>query len=626
MGRQSRGHVVAPSGERQRSWAIRFRAYGKRRFVTLGRTEEGWSRRRAERELRHILADVERGRWQPDEPAPPAAEPVPCPTFHEFASAWLRDGAPGWRPKTISDYRWALELHLLPYFARHRLADITIEEVDRYKAAKLREGKLGPNSINKTLTRLAQVLEVAVEYGHIERNPAKGKRRRVKGTEPRRSWVEPEQLPALIDAADIYLRPTIATLAGAGLRIGEAVALDWRDVKLGAGTLVVRESKTAAGEGREVDLPVGLREELATWRARSPRTAPNDPVFRQPRARRPALATDAAQRPSEARNGREGGQRQAESGGHRAHRQNLSALPTPHVRKPASGAAGRSGLHRRTAWTPRCPLHFPRLSASGKAARAVGRGAPGGVRQGARMGRARTGRRGGEGTGTGELARPRRVMLCLVTALTARVSRFGVESAARRAGLQPVLQLVPVHARDFPSQAVEQPHPVLVKMKSREGEFVDHLAEDHRLEHSGLAGLSRADGQKVLMPKELSQGSCRVELGRLEAKAGHVPKFGAIVFSNAISLRPSMRGKRRVEVGRNPLRHPSAISPSPNFAAAAHHRYWADANGALETGLPPPSRLATHPWTLAALLDSSLRVPLVLSAASLRRHRWHPVR
>lgn len=281
MARQSTGHVVAPSGERQRSWAIRFRAYDKRRFVTLGRSEDGWNRQRAERELRHVLADVERGIWQPDEPASAqaAAEPVPCPTFHEFASAWLHDGEPGWRPKTISDYRWALELHLLPYFARHRLADITIEEVDRYKAAKLREGKLAPNSINKTLTRLAQVLEVAAEYGHIERNPAKGKRRRVKGTEPRRSWVEPEQLPALVDVADPYLRPLIATLAGAGLRIGEAVALDWRDVKLGTGSLIVRESKTAAGEGREVDLPVGLREELATWRAQSPRTAPGDPVF-----------------------------------------------------------------------------------------------------------------------------------------------------------------------------------------------------------------------------------------------------------------------------------------------------------------------------------------------------------
>jgi integrase len=62
-------------------------------------------------------------------------------------------------------------------------------------------------------------------------------------------------------------------------RIGEAVALNWRDVKLGSATLIVREAKTAPGEGREVDLPVGLREELATWRARSPRTGPSEPVF-----------------------------------------------------------------------------------------------------------------------------------------------------------------------------------------------------------------------------------------------------------------------------------------------------------------------------------------------------------
>ena len=247
--------------------------------MTLGRSEDGWNRLRAERELRHILADVERGIWQPENPAPAPLESGVEPTFEEFATAWLRDGEPGWRPKTISDYRWALERHLLPHFGGHRLSEITAEEVDRYKANKLREGRLAPNAVNKTLTRLAQILELAVEYGHIERNPAKGRRRRAKCTEPRRSWVEPEQLGALLEAADPYMRPIIATLAGAGLRIGEAVALDWRDLTLGAGTLRVRESKTAAGEGREVDLAVGVREELAAWRARSPRTRPGDPLF-----------------------------------------------------------------------------------------------------------------------------------------------------------------------------------------------------------------------------------------------------------------------------------------------------------------------------------------------------------
>jgi integrase len=285
MARQATGQVIEPDGDRQRSWAIRFQAYGKRRFVTLGRPEEGWARERAERELRHVLADVERGIWQPDDPAPSPPEPDPEPTFHEFATAWLHDGEPGWRPRTIRDYRWVLELHLLPFFARHRLSEITVEEVDRYKAAKLREGKLAPNAINKTIIRLAQVLEVAVEYGKINRNPAKGKRRRVKGTEPKRSWVEPAQLPALLDASSRSLRPLLATLAGGGLRIGEAIALTWADVNLGTGTITVRESKTAAGEGRQVDLPIGLREELTTWRARSPAPGRSEPVFLSERSR-----------------------------------------------------------------------------------------------------------------------------------------------------------------------------------------------------------------------------------------------------------------------------------------------------------------------------------------------------
>jgi integrase len=279
MARPATGQVIAPDGKRQASWAIRFRANGKRQFLTLGRSEDGWNRLRAEHELRRILADVERGIWQPEDRLPAPLESGVEPTFEEFATAWLRDGEPGWRPRTISDYRWALERHLLPHFAAHRLSEITVEEVDRYKANKLREGRLAPNAVNKTLTRLAQILELAVEYGHIERNPAKGRRRRVKCTEPRRSWVEPEQFAALLETADPHMRPIIATLAGAGLRIGEAVALDWRDVALGAGTLTVRESKTAAGEGREVDLAVGVREELAAWRARSPRSRPGDPVF-----------------------------------------------------------------------------------------------------------------------------------------------------------------------------------------------------------------------------------------------------------------------------------------------------------------------------------------------------------
>ena len=66
-----------------------------------------------------------------------------------------------------------------------RRARIRLAERGRYRNFKVREGRLGPETINKTLTRLAQILEVAVEYELIGRNPAAGKRRRLKATKPR---------------------------------------------------------------------------------------------------------------------------------------------------------------------------------------------------------------------------------------------------------------------------------------------------------------------------------------------------------------------------------------------------------------------------------------------------------
>ena len=68
-------------------------------------------------------------------------------------------------------------------------------------------------------------------------------------------------------------------LAGAGLRVGEAVALDWSDVNLATGTVTVRDSKTDAGRGRRVDLPAGALGEVREWKARTPRPEAGDPVF-----------------------------------------------------------------------------------------------------------------------------------------------------------------------------------------------------------------------------------------------------------------------------------------------------------------------------------------------------------
>ena len=286
MPRRATGQVIEPQDER--AWAIRFRAYGKRRYLALGTSEDSWDRRRAEAELRHVLPDVERGIWRPYEPA--QAPQIPeAPTFHEFASEWLESREPELRPKTIKSYRWLLSGHLLPHLASMHLDQISPEDVDRYKAAKLREGALGPNQINKSLRLLAMVLDAAGDYGHIDavRNPARGRRRRVKRSTPNRPTVEPEQLPSLLDASR-KLQPMVATMAGAGLRNGETCGLDWPDFDPASGTLTVGESKTEAGI-RQVDLPDVLRKELTAYKLRTLRSS-EGPMFRNRKGQRQSVS------------------------------------------------------------------------------------------------------------------------------------------------------------------------------------------------------------------------------------------------------------------------------------------------------------------------------------------------
>jgi len=87
MGRPITGTVVKPTPKQPR-FALRFSAYGKRRYVTLGRPQDGWTEVMAERELAIVLRDVELGTWRPAEPDTPR-EPEAEVYFLPFAAAWL---------------------------------------------------------------------------------------------------------------------------------------------------------------------------------------------------------------------------------------------------------------------------------------------------------------------------------------------------------------------------------------------------------------------------------------------------------------------------------------------------------------------------------------------------------
>lgn len=316
MGRTADGQVITRRWKAGRGYALRFLAYGERHYLTLGLDSEGWTRKRADEELQNVLADVRRGIWVPPDRGRSQASdngdgPKSEPTFHRFSSEWLAGRRGEVTERTFEFYEWALTHHLLPYFANWRLSEIDVEAVDAYRRLKvgqaeqrkaaikrgaplLNDGEhplrpLSPASINKTIDVLQGVLALAVEYGHIERNPAAGKRRRLKPPMRRPVHLDTaEQIEALLDAAAELdaravaqtsgRRALVATLVLAGPRASELCRMRWRDVDLANGRIQVGRSKTQAGL-REIPLLPLLRDELAAHKGASRETGPDHPVF-----------------------------------------------------------------------------------------------------------------------------------------------------------------------------------------------------------------------------------------------------------------------------------------------------------------------------------------------------------
>jgi hypothetical protein len=172
MARQATGQIIEHRGKDGRMYRrLRFSAYGKRRLVSLGAVSE----RRAESELRHVLADVERGTWQPPQPVEPPTEQPSMPTLKAFAEEWWTLTKAQLAPNTQADYYWRMTMHLIPYFGQMPIDAITFDTVEKYNAAKLAEDHaLSPTSVNKTVTLLAAILDRAVERDLIARTGVSG--------------------------------------------------------------------------------------------------------------------------------------------------------------------------------------------------------------------------------------------------------------------------------------------------------------------------------------------------------------------------------------------------------------------------------------------------------------------
>jgi len=172
------------------------------------------------------------------------------------------------RPSTADSYGRLVRVHILPHLGRIELADLTSQLLQGWIAElslkPSRTGRpLSPRTVSYVRAVLRDALAEAVRLGMIPTNPLD----RVRPPKQQPKVVQSFTLEQMRDldrmAQGLRIGPLFTFLWHTGLRIGEAIALQWDDVDLDGAALTVRRSLVEVAGQRVINAPktaAGTRE------------------------------------------------------------------------------------------------------------------------------------------------------------------------------------------------------------------------------------------------------------------------------------------------------------------------------------------------------------------------------
>jgi integrase len=201
------------------------------------------------------------------------------PTLKEFAPRFL-DGharANRQKPSGIAAKEMLLRIYILPLLGHKRLDTVVNEDVQRLKRSMQTKS---PKTVNNVLSVLSVLLKKAVEWEVMDRVPCSIKLLRIPKAEA--AFHDFDGFERLVEAAgqiDAEARLIVLLGGEAGLRCGEMIALERRDVDLANRRLCVQRSdwngqvtSPKGGRLRYVPLTQRLTQALREHRhLRSPR-------------------------------------------------------------------------------------------------------------------------------------------------------------------------------------------------------------------------------------------------------------------------------------------------------------------------------------------------------------------
>ena len=237
-----------------RVWWMSYRDHnGRFRQESTGRKEKG----EAEKVLRKRMVARDEGLL-------PSAAPDAGIRFNEWADWFLENRSkPPFRGEQTHRQHLSALKFLRPRLGKHRLSDITVEEIESYLMMRLNTGKrvhtklglqlrgrLKPATVHQELRILRRILNVAVKKRRLAVNPCNGVEFPVAlaGTTRKPHYLSASEQVRLEACAPLHLRNIIVIMVEMGLRpYRELIPMRKQQVDLQNGIVHLPDSKTVNG-------------------------------------------------------------------------------------------------------------------------------------------------------------------------------------------------------------------------------------------------------------------------------------------------------------------------------------------------------------------------------------------
>jgi len=239
-------------------WDIRYRENGIQTCFRIGETD-----RRTAEKIFHQFCNRQAEGFSNDDPyTAPIVPPGKAAKISDLAK-WTRTfAASNKNPKTMAREQIAFDA-IIRTLGDIQISDLTSKVIEGYKAARLKTVR--PPTVNIEIRILNLALNQAFGLGLIDYS-AKNKFKQVRISDPDpKTVINPDEIRSLLAIEDLDFRRFLAVLIYTGCRRNEALGLNWEDVDLVNGQLVVRGEIAKMGKKRTVPINEPLLKFFTEW-------------------------------------------------------------------------------------------------------------------------------------------------------------------------------------------------------------------------------------------------------------------------------------------------------------------------------------------------------------------------